>query len=150
MTYTGTLARFIINGHVSPAVVQQRGLKEGCPLSPVLFVLCIEPLLFRIRTEVPAPGRLTGVVAFADDVNPLPKDPPALGIHLSLVQAYEPLSGLGLNASKCVLVARSPTNLHRPPQLPPHMTFYTGTQAAAGVTPLKPWASDWHLVWTPN
>lgn len=53
---------FSINGEPVACVVPSRGLHQGCPLSPYLFLICAEGftnLLRRMENE----GRLMGVVS---------------------------------------------------------------------------------------
>ncbi|GAN11765.1 hypothetical protein MAM1_0907d11353, partial [Mucor ambiguus] len=40
-----------VNGFLSSPVAQRRGLKQGDPISPVLFNLAFEPLLRRILAD---------------------------------------------------------------------------------------------------
>ncbi|CEP09128.1 hypothetical protein [Parasitella parasitica] len=42
------LIRININGHLSSAVAKLRGLKQGDPLSPILYNLAFEPFLYRL------------------------------------------------------------------------------------------------------
>ena len=66
-----------VNGRRSGAFAIERSVRQGCPLSPLLYVLALEPLLRRLRDEgtspalrgVPFAGRLTARVStFADDI----------------------------------------------------------------------------------
>ncbi len=66
-----------MNGRRSEVFAVERSVRQGCPLSPLLYVLALEPLLRRLRDErtspsvrsVPFAGPLTArVSAFADDI----------------------------------------------------------------------------------
>ena len=66
-----------VNGRRSRAFAIERSVRQGLPLSPLLYVLALEPLLRRLRDEgtnpalrgVPFVGPITArVSAFADDI----------------------------------------------------------------------------------
>lgn len=42
--HTGTSVRFLANGTRSHRVEVTRGIRQGCPLAPLLFILSLEPL----------------------------------------------------------------------------------------------------------
>ena len=44
MCYTKNTVRVKINGHLAPAFSPTNGVKQGCPLSPLLYV-CVIPIL---------------------------------------------------------------------------------------------------------
>ena len=83
-------ASLVLNGAAGEPFPLNRGVKQGCPLSPLIFVLAVEPLAERLRAwgqePVQLPGgprcdrvlgiRTTGgraetLLAFADDFNVL-------------------------------------------------------------------------------
>ncbi|KAL2080693.1 hypothetical protein ACEWY4_024486 [Coilia grayii] len=58
LLYGGAVSRLRIGGSLFAPVAQRGGVSQGCPLSPLLYVLYIEPLVARLR----------GDPAFADDL----------------------------------------------------------------------------------
>ena len=42
--YSRPLASVTVNGHISASFALERGCRQGCPLSPLLFAISIEPL----------------------------------------------------------------------------------------------------------
>lgn len=72
-SYKDSFTRIISNGSVSNEIVFGKGVKQGCPLSPTLFNLCIEPLLIKLNSMAEDDGyhwfnRSTAVQAYADDI----------------------------------------------------------------------------------
>lgn len=49
-----------INGQFSKPIPLERGVRQGCPLAPMLFALCTQPLLGYMQVER-SQGRLLGV-----------------------------------------------------------------------------------------
>ena len=63
-----------VNGHMSTPIPIQRGVRQVCPLSMILFVLCLNPLLNYLDQHLQglrAHGtqRKTTVIAYADYVS---------------------------------------------------------------------------------
>ena len=110
LLYTDPQAHLLINQNIQPALFPTRGVKQGDPLSALLFILTIEPLgnLLRDHDEygvcLNADHTSTGTF-FADDSTLLSSSIPTLQAQLGLVQDYCRGSGAKLNLSKSVLLA---------------------------------------------
>uniref|UniRef100_A0A2D4LQM7 Reverse transcriptase domain-containing protein n=1 Tax=Micrurus spixii TaxID=129469 RepID=A0A2D4LQM7_9SAUR len=71
--YTSQKANIIINGECTKSIKIEKGVRQGCPLSPLLFILSLETLLTRIRQNPRIKGLKVKkeeykVQSFADDM----------------------------------------------------------------------------------
>ena len=105
--YTNLRASIIVNGHVTSEFEYQRGLRQGCPFSPLLYVLCIEPFSNRVRTNpnikgIPLPGdvRESKITQYADDNTLTLSDTNSASICIDLFEIYARASGSELNRGK--------------------------------------------------
>ena len=106
--YTSANMRIILNGYLSGKIELERGVRQGDPLSPLLYVLCVEVLASQIRSSpfisgfiLPgAGGAYFRVRQYADDTTTFLKNVSSLVQLFNLVSIYERGSGAKLNCSK--------------------------------------------------
>ena len=74
LLYTDVESRVLVNGYISNEFPVQRSVRQECSLSPLLYVLCIEPFAHRIRMDpmikgIPLPGttETAKMCQYADD-----------------------------------------------------------------------------------
>lgn len=104
--YTSPTARIKVNGGLSRTICLQRGCRQGCPASPGLFNLFIEPLAQAIRQDpdlegISIRGTEYRLCLFADDLQ-VSLINPECGVPrlMDLLQKYGALSGYTLNIGK--------------------------------------------------
>ena len=89
-------------GRCFPSVTLESGVKQGCPLSPLLYVIVGEAFHRFLVSNLGPRGILR---FFADDTAVVPEDIWTLGPMLaSLFGRYESIGGLHFKPVKCVLV----------------------------------------------
>ena len=96
----------VMNNGVSTGYFNlERGARQGDPLSPYLFILCLETLFIQIRNDKSIQGfkfrKIEIRLTFADDVIFLVKETQSLRKILKLIKKYGIFSSLKMNVEKC-------------------------------------------------
>lgn len=106
--YNKPTARIKINGYLSESITLQRGSRQGCPFSPLLFSQYIEPLAQWLTDRVkgiPIDGEVHKVALYTDDVLVYISEPnysfPEL---MDILQKFWEYSGYKLNIQKTQLL----------------------------------------------
>ena len=108
LLYRDITSKFLVNGQLTKAVDLHCGVRQGCPLSALLYVACIEPLAQVLRRDqgikgvaIPGSGGLfSKCVLYMDDVNILCTDLLSVNRALDLTDRYGLASGSKLNRGK--------------------------------------------------
>ena len=104
--YDGCKTKMTTSQGMSRPFLLNRGVKQGCPLSPTLFNCCIEPLLRRLnqraaRDGYHVAGDAIAVLAYADDVLLLSDTEEGMNSLLRLTEEFCEYAQLTVNVQKC-------------------------------------------------
>lgn len=94
------------NGHISEKFKAGRGVRQGCPVSALLFLLVVEIMAIKIRQNNDIKGFSFGDVElkltqYADDSTLLLLDLESIGYAIVEISKFSGVSGLKLNILKC-------------------------------------------------
>jgi hypothetical protein len=109
--YEGTTASVQINGYRSNPIPIRSSIRQGCPLSVLLYALCLNPLLCMIDKvtkgiRVDARSARIAIVAYADDVNILLTTPDEVRAVQQAIESYQRASGARINLAKSKALAQ--------------------------------------------
>lgn len=129
LLYANGAFRIRVNGSISSPIAFQCGVRQGCSLSGSLFVICLEPLLHRIRQNpripglIPPGGQIDAVrriiftgknvtendvrikaTAYADDINTMVFNQEEEEETMRMFDLYNRASGGRTNAEKTELL----------------------------------------------
>ncbi|KAG8171475.1 hypothetical protein JTE90_003315 [Oedothorax gibbosus] len=99
--YSGTSTEFIAGDGLTDRLEVRNGVRQGCPLSGLLFNLVIDPLVRGIQDAAPPSEDFFSVLAFADDLLVLGRSPDELQSLLDLLPSLSRRLGLSINPAKC-------------------------------------------------
>ena len=104
--YSRISSRILVNGEQSGSFFVSRGVRQGCPLSPLLYVIMAETIASAIRNCAAIDGfslpgnRRVKICQYADDTTIFVLSDVALMAVFSLFRRYELASGAKLNVTK--------------------------------------------------
>ena len=107
LLYSDIYSSVLVNGFVSGEFEVKCSVRQGCSLSPLLYVLCMEPFAHRIRQDpmikgiaMPGTSVQCKVCQYADDTNLFVSDIQSVRRILILVELFELISAAKLNKQK--------------------------------------------------
>ena len=103
--YKNPMCTVINYGHATEFFQLSRGIRQGCPISALLFLLVAETMANRIRNTkginpVNINGCTVGITQMADDTTLFLKDLLSVSNALNLLERFSKVSGLNLNKDK--------------------------------------------------
>ncbi|KAF1329401.1 reverse transcriptase, partial [Globisporangium splendens] len=111
--HSQTTYKFIVNGFLSRKYNVTSGIRQGCPLAPLLFILALEVLYRKIEesdeihgVELQAAGCATEVRigGYADDTTIYLSDPKDINAVFAILDKYGAASGLRVNRHKSAVL----------------------------------------------
>ena len=108
--YNDAQSCVINNGHMSEFFKIERGVRQGCPLSPYLFILAIEVLYKSVQNDDNIKGitlynREIKNTAFADDATfMMDGSKKTFTTLINKIDSFSKISGLKLNSSKSIIL----------------------------------------------
>ena len=110
--YNTPMAQVLVNGYLTRPITLKCGVRQGCPLSCALFIMCIEPLGCSIRTnkriqgiQIKGTKKRIKATYFADDSSAtITKQKQINTLRKECIGLYEEGSGAKLNDDKTVII----------------------------------------------
>ena len=93
------------NGMISKPFKLERGVRQGDPLSPYLFILAVETLAIAIRQNPAIKGIAIGkeetkLLQYADGTTAVPADAKSAKVLFQVLDLFKNISGLKINSTK--------------------------------------------------
>lgn len=113
----GRLSCIKNGGNISRDFEVQRGVRQGCPLSPLLYIVAVELFALKVRQDgrvkgfsVPGANSQLKILQYADDTSFFLKDLIDFREILSRIKEFSVISGLHLNKDKSTAICPGSPN----------------------------------------
>ena len=136
--YTEICSCVVNNGHASEFFNLTRGVRQGCPLSPLLFIICNEIMSIWIKRDDNVKGITINDVEikismYADDTTFYVEDANSLVRIMYIIDQLKKLSGLCMNRNKSEIIALGYYKAHPPDVSFLGFTYSTGPYRLLGI-----------------
>ena len=106
-------AQLNLNGYLSNPISVKCGIRQGCPLSMLLFLIGIEPLTKKILASSKIQGISIGTTSlkvshYADDLTLFISSPQSFSAIRVTIEEFSSYSGLKINHSKTSIITNFP------------------------------------------
>ena len=108
MFYRNAISSCIVNGFITKPFDIERGVRQGCPLSMLLFIIFQEPLYRAIERSdniiaLSLPCGTRKLLGFADDTSVIVSTENSITSCFEIINSFELATGLSLNKRKTKL-----------------------------------------------
>ena len=111
--YNKSYCKIVVNNTLSENVMINSGLKQGCALSMLLYILCIEELIVRIKNNSLIKGIVVNAInryeckagGYADDICGFIKDYNCINVFFNEFKQWGTVSSAILNVDKTKILA---------------------------------------------
>ena len=107
LLYTDISSSVIVNNHISDTFEIKRGVRQGCSLSPLLYVICFEPFANKVRNldnikglKMPGTGQELKQTLYADDGTAILTSELSIHNFFHLIKLFGRVSGSKVNYDK--------------------------------------------------
>jgi len=112
--FVNTTSAASINGYISRQIPLLRSLRQGCPLSSILYAIYLDPLLRTIHSaltqnDTPSRRKRTTIIAYADDVSVILRTQHEATKVEEILRKYEKASGAEINRLKSKILKIGPS-----------------------------------------
>ncbi len=100
--YNGIESTILNNGNTDKYFKLERGVRQGCPMSAYLFIISLEILASKVRSDkdikaIKIDNKEIKISLLADDITLLLHDLNSLKCSINLLKLFHQCSGLNIN-----------------------------------------------------